>query len=139
MRDYEELYRKYKAKYIHLKNKLFGAGSDIKRIHVQDPWFTFIKNKKKTVEGRLGGGYFAKLQKGERVVFYNRKTNDEVSATIIDVIKYQSFEDMLNKEKLDNVLPSIDNISQGVEVYRQFYSEVDERRMGVVAIRIQID
>ena len=109
------------------------------RIHVNDPWYSFLKNGEKTAEGRLQKGIYAKLKKGDIVIFFNKKTEDEFKAEIVNVNKYETFKNMLEKEGLDNVLPGIDNVKDGVGVYRQFYDEEREQELGVVAIQIKVD
>jgi hypothetical protein len=43
---------------------------------------------------------------------------------------------MLKVEGLAKVLPGVESIEEGVQVYRNFYSEEKERMNGVVAIRV---
>jgi ASC-1-like (ASCH) protein len=40
--------------------------------------------------------------------------------------------------KLQNVLPGIETIDEGVKIYRNFYSESDEKKYGVVAIHFNL-
>jgi len=44
---------------------------------------------------------------------------------------------MLKKEGIENVLPGVKNIEEGVQIYRQFYSEEREKKYGVVAIEVE--
>jgi hypothetical protein len=53
-----------------------------------------------------------------------------------DVHRYTSFSEMLKVEGLAKVLPGVESIEEGVQVYRNFYSEEKERMNGVVAIRV---
>ena len=45
---------------------------------------------------------------------------------------------MLQTEGLDKALPGIDDMDKGVQVYRQFYTEEEEKESGVFAIQIQV-
>lgn len=102
---------------------------------VREPWFSFIKKGVKTVEGRLDGGKFKGIKKGDIVTW----TNDEkhVDTVVTDVVRYDSFKDMLKEETVDATLPGIERIDDGVEVYRKFYSEEKEMEKGVLAIKVK--
>ena len=153
--DYKSKYLKYKTKYLELKNELQDANQDVnqnggyedfderklkifseeKENHVtlKEPWFTYIKEGKKTVEGRLNKGLFKHLKKGDIILFKNGYDKVKVKMTGKEV--YPSFEAMLNKEKLEKVLPNVNSVTEGINVYRQYYTEDMEKQNGVVAIR----
>jgi len=147
MNDYYQKYIKYKEKYLQLKNSnniLVGGAkrkSKLKRqdyeftITIKQPWFNLIKSGKKTVEGRLNSGLFAKLQIGNIITWLHHDMKCKVK--IISIKKYDSFRTMLEKEGLDKVLPTIDNIDEGVKLYRQYYSE-EREKVGVLAIEMEL-
>ncbi len=138
----------YYCRYIKYKNKYFnakycnietqnGGTTNSKKfaITVKNPWFNFIRDGSKTVEGRLNRGSFLKMNKGDIVTWVN---NDNKINTVVKYNKkYDSFEKMLKNERIENVLPSISNIMSGVNTYRKFYSEKDEMKNGIVAIGIE--
>lgn len=106
-------------------------------INVSQPWFRHIKNGAKTVEGRLDKGKFHAMKPGTVLVI--RSSNSGKTATVAVVTKvnkYQTFEQYLSREGLNSTLPGVTTIEQGVAVYRQFYSEEDERQFGIAAIHI---
>jgi ASC-1-like (ASCH) protein len=79
-------------------------------ISVSNPWFDYIKNKKKKVEGRLNKNIFAQLKKGDIVIFTN---NDmKIKTKIKRITKYKSFNDYLMQEGLRTTLPNIKTIVQ---------------------------
>ncbi|XP_041993922.1 uncharacterized protein LOC121744447 [Salvia splendens] len=45
---------------------------------------------------------------------------------------------MLEVENLENILPGVSSIEEGVQIYRNFYSEEKERSNGVLAICVQV-
>ena len=111
--------------------------------HVSNPWFTLIKEGKKTSEGRLNKGQFSKMKKGDIVEWFNmeKEITKKVKTKIIDVITYDSFYDCIKNEKLENILPipEITTIQEGVDnVYYKYYSQTDENLHGVLAIRIKV-
>ena len=104
-------------------------------ISVSNPWFDYIKNKKKKVEGRLNKSVFAQLKKGDIVIFtYN---DMKIKTKIKRITKYNSFNDYLMQEGLRTTLPNIKTIDEGIAIYREFYSEEKERDYGVLAIKIK--
>jgi len=57
--NYKHKYLKYKHKYLNTKEKSIN----IYHFSIKQPWFDFIKNNIKTVEGRLNKGIFQKIKK----------------------------------------------------------------------------
>lgn len=109
-------------------------------ITVKEPWFTLIKMKLKSVEGRLNKGLFSKFKKGD-IVNWIKITNNKkysVKTKIVSVNRYKGFEEMLRRETLKRTLPGIPTINCGVEVYRQYFSENFEKKYGVVAIQLEV-
>ena len=104
-------------------------------INVSEPWFSYIKDKKKRIEGRLNKGIFATLKKGDIVKFTN---NDKyVYVKIKRIVKYNTFYDYLSQEGLKRTLPGIMTISDGVDVYHKFYTKEQEKEFGILAISIK--
>lgn len=132
--NYNEQYQKYKSRYLKIK-KLQG-GAEFK-ITIKDPWFTYINEGTKSVEGRLNKSFFSRLNVGDKVVWINR--NNYINTIITKIVKYKTFEEMLVNEGLENVLPDpkIKNINDGINIYRQYYTSDMEKEHGVLAIHIK--
>ncbi len=107
----------------------------MKEINVSEPWFSYLKNKKKKIEGRLNKGTFASLEKGEIVKFVNNK--DSFKAKIKKIVKYNSFEEYLTQEGLKRTLPNIKTIEEGCDIYYKYYTKEQEREYKIVAIYIK--
>lgn len=71
--------------------------------HISEPWFSLIKKRVKSVEGRFNKGDFAKMSEGDIVVSINK--NDKVRTEIMSVHKYKLFNNYIITEKLKNTLP----------------------------------
>ncbi|CAE5965964.1 unnamed protein product [Arabidopsis arenosa] len=121
-------------------SKLFhGLGHDLinmlKKVnfelHVQEPYFTQLKDGQKTVEGRCAVGDYMRISSGAFILF-----NKCLLLEVQDVHHYTSFSEMLRVEGLAKVLPGVESIEEGVQVYRNFYPEEKERMNGVVAIHV---
>ena len=103
--------------------------SQILELNVQEPYFSLIQNKLKTVEGRLGKEKYLNLEKGNKVIF-----NEILEKEIEKIVKYSSFREMLIFEGLKNVLPNVETLEKGEQIYYKFYTREDEQKYGVIAI-----
>eukprot|EP01105_Mastigella_eilhardi_P023786 TRINITY_DN6051_c0_g1_i1.p2 TRINITY_DN6051_c0_g1~~TRINITY_DN6051_c0_g1_i1.p2 ORF type:complete len:125 (-),score=40.54 TRINITY_DN6051_c0_g1_i1:65-439(-) len=105
----------------------------------REPWFSLLRDGRKTVEGRLNAGDCATLRPGDRVRFARAPDGGEAFTASVDGTRaYPSFSSMLCAEGLQCVLPGVASVEEGVAVYRQFYSEEQERQHGVLAIRLHL-
>ena len=102
------------------------------RKHLSEPWFSFVKQGVKTIEGRLNKGEFTK---GMTVEFWNEEAS--ITCIVTEIVEYPSFREMLFWEGCPLVLPGVDSVEEGVSIYRMFYSRKDEKK-GVVAIRLEL-
>lgn len=105
--------------------------------HLSEPWFTLVKQKKKTSEGRLNKGDFKEMNVGDIIEFFNETRKFKVK--VKSKHRYKTFENMIRGERLSKVLPTpeIKTIKQGVNnVYYGFFSKADEKKYGIIAIRM---
>ena len=63
-------------------------------------------------------------------------SGNDVTVIVLEKKLYQTFEEMLTTEGLDKCLPGVKAIQEGVLVYRQFYSEEEERELGALAFKV---
>ncbi|XP_051133483.1 uncharacterized protein LOC127253092 isoform X2 [Andrographis paniculata] len=101
------------------------------QLHVQEPFFSQLNDELKTVEGRCASGNYNSIQSGHLLLF-----NKCLILKVQDVRKYVSFHEMLTAETLSKVLPGVASIEEGVQIYRNFYSEEKESSNGVLAISV---
>ncbi|PIN00881.1 hypothetical protein CDL12_26617 [Handroanthus impetiginosus] len=102
-------------------------------LHVQEPFFSQLIEGLKTVEGRCAAGDYRRIQSGHLLLF-----NKCLTLLVQDIRRYASFCEMLEAESLAKVLPGVTSIEEGVQVYRNFYSEEKERSNGVLAICVKM-
>ncbi|KAK9200883.1 hypothetical protein WN944_016082 [Citrus x changshan-huyou] len=100
-------------------------------LHVQEPFFSFIKDGLKTVEGRCAISDYNSIGPGSVILL-----NKCMMLKVQSVCHYDSFSEMLEAESLVKVLPGVKTIEEGVQIYRKFYTEEKERSNGVLAICI---
>ncbi|KAL4632248.1 hypothetical protein ACB092_04G036800 [Castanea dentata] len=107
------------------------------KLWVQDPpdvcvsILTNKKDGKKTIEGRCAVGDYNRIGSGTLILF-----NKCVVLEVQDVHPYASFSEMLGAESLAKVLPGVETIEEGVQIYRKFYTEEKEKTNGVLAIHV---
>jgi ASC-1-like (ASCH) protein len=156
--DYYDKYLKYKTKYLKL-NDMYGGWKKVKNKHkrtlnknniasnmeanynesLKEPWFTLIKLGLKKVEGRKNKGVFKEMKIGDVVRWFNDDYGPrDIYTKITKKVEYSTFAEYLETEGLDNCLPSFSTIESGVNVYRKWYSEEDERKYGVIAIHMEL-
>lgn len=109
------------------------------KISVSEPWWTHINNGDKVIEGRLNKGIFSQLNVGDTVKWFikDNENTHSVLTKIEQIKKYNTFEEMLEKSTLKKTLPGIKKMSDGIQIYRQFYSPEKEKQFGVLAIKIK--
>lgn len=105
-------------------------------INVQEPWFSAIKRKEKTVEGRLVKGKFLDIKVGDVVVVCNG--DYKVPCKVEKIRKYTGFREYLELEGLHKCLPGVGSIEEGIAVYREFYSKDMEAKYGVMALQLAL-
>ncbi|MFH0846092.1 MAG: ASCH domain-containing protein [Patescibacteria group bacterium] len=120
------------------KIKDLDNGKVLYKSHRAEPYFGFIKDGVKTVEGRLQKGLYKELKIGDEIQVCNNEETESVRVEILDLRKYSSFQEMLEKESFKKILPDIISVEEGVGIYRKFYTEEQEKEFGVVAIEVKL-
>lgn len=105
--------------------------------HRSEPYFTFLKNGQKTIEGRIRREKYAEISAGDLIDVFNNEESEYVKVRVKRVTNYRSIREMLTKEPLRKVLPDAESVDQGVEIYKKFYTEAEEKEFGVVAIEVE--
>jgi ASC-1-like (ASCH) protein len=108
--------------------------------NLSEPWFSLIKLGIKKYEGRLNKGDFAKMNKGDILIFEN---NDfgflrSFRCRIKNTKKFDTFQQFLQTKTLKKCLPGIDTIDNGVKVYYKYYTKHDEEKYKIISIRMKV-
>lgn len=108
--------------------------------NLSEPWFSLIKLKIKTCEGRLNKGDFMRMKQGDYIQFENNDFNFKriCLCKITSIHNYNSFEEYLKKEKLELCLPGINKIEEGLSIYYKYYNKEDEKLHKITAIRLSV-
>ncbi len=88
--------------------------------HLSEPWFSFIRDGVKTVEGRCIKGDFTEMQVGDGIQFYNE--DSKVLTRITDIRDYPSFYEYIKEETLSKILPGVNSCEDAEKIYAQYYN-----------------
>ena len=113
------------------------AKPPVPRTNLDHQHYQDIENGKKTIEGRLYRDKWCSMEKGDTLVFGNRETQEELTTTITDIKHYLTFEDMLDQEDADQILPSTPDQDR-LKVYHEIYSEDQRLANTIIAIHIKL-
>ena len=104
--------------------------------------FDNIKNKKKTIEGRLNkNNKILSLQNNSYIKFihyYNRSNFIELNARVINIKKYDNFYNMLLNENINYIIPDAKIIDDGLKIYNSYYSREQQNIYNISAIYFTI-
>ena len=76
----------------------------------------------------MNKGDFAKMNVGDVLFFTNSELGFErrIERTIKNISYYDNFQTYLEKETLENCLPGVESIKDGLNVYFTYYTPSDE-------------
>ena len=102
-------------------------------------YFELIKNKIKTLEGRLNDEKRQKFNLGDTITFLKEPERTEnIKAIILDKYIFKNFDEMAqNLNKADLGFADVSK-EEMVEVYRTIYKKEDEQKYGVVIFKIAL-
>lgn len=104
-------------------------------IHCEDPWFSYIRQGIKTVEGRKKTHSYEKIKVGDQINFSNGKEN--FIADVTEIRKYKSLEEYFEDVTLEKALPGIKSIEEGLDIYYQWSTEEKIREYGFLGIFVR--
>jgi ASC-1-like (ASCH) protein len=107
------------------------------QLELNDPWFGLAHNGTKQYEGRRSTPRLKALKAGDQIdVFrYTDFAVMMISMTVVEILEFPTFEIALRELPLEQVLPGVKTIEEGVEIYKKFVSLATQEREGVVMIK----
>ncbi len=106
---------------------------------LREPYFSLIKNRRKIYEIRLNDEKRRLLSVGDKLVFVRDPEGDaEISCEVAELLHFKSFEECFAALPLDKVGFAGMTCDSAVTQMREFYSNDDELRWGVVAIKVDL-
>ena len=106
-------------------------------MRLNDEPFILIKNGSKTIELRLNDEKRRQIKVGDTITFTNRSNKEQISVVVINLHKYDSFEELYK---------NFDKISMGYKEneiadpkdMELYYSKEEQDKYGVVGIEIKL-
>ncbi|WP_052545687.1 ASCH domain-containing protein [Candidatus Hepatobacter penaei] len=112
--------------------------SRIHTLHLERAYVELIRNKQKTVEGRLNKEKYQTMRPGDILAFCVKKDrSDTTFCKVLGLRLYATFRTMLEAEGLRSCLPTAETLEEGVATYHRFADyQQREKRDGVLAINM---
>ena len=98
--------------------------------------FECIKNGTKTIELRLNDDKRKLLTVGDYIEFTNRATNEKLLVEVIDLFKYNSFEELYKHFNKIEMGYSINEEANPKDM-ENYYSKEEQEKYGVLGIKIK--
>ena len=99
--------------------------------------FECIKNGTKTIELRLNDEKRKLLTVGDYIEFTNRATNEKLLVEVIDLFKYNSFEELYKHFNKIEMGYSINEEANPKDM-ENYYSKEEQEKYGVLGIKIKL-
>jgi ASC-1-like (ASCH) protein len=100
-----------------------------------DPWFTYIRNGLKPVEGRKNTPKHQKIQVGCLIDFSNGK--ESFLASVVEIRSYPTLEAYLNDVTFQKALPGISSFEEAMKVYHQWSTPEEIQKHGFLGIFVK--
>lgn len=108
-------------------------------MNLHPTYFNLIKNKEKTLEGRLNDEKRQNFNVGDTITFYKEPEKVEtMKAIILDKFIYNDFDEMANNLDKKDLGFSNSTKEEMVNVYRTIYTTEDEKKYGVAIFKIKV-
>lgn len=99
--------------------------------------FVLIKNGTKTIELRLNDEKRRQIKVGDTITFTNRSNNEQISTVVINLHKYDSFEELYKHFDKVSLGYKEDEIADPKDM-ELYYSKEEQDKYGVVGIEIKL-
>ena len=111
----------------------------VPRMHIADPWYSYILSGIKTVEGRRGRpSKFAAHLASPYFVIFNEEMG-EFKAVLRGIRHYETLYDYLKKEGWQNVMPGLSSEGHVIDAYHGFYTDESiVEAGGMCALELQL-
>ena len=120
-------------------NKGKGRGSMTHSMKLHSAPFSMIKSGKKTIELRLWDEKRRQMQVGDRMVFTNTATGEELTAAILALHRFSTFEELYRALPLLSCGYTPENVDAAAPADMDaYYSPEKQRKYGVVGIELSL-
>lgn len=111
----------------------------VHEMKLRSVYYDLIKNGTKIYEGRLNDEKRQLIDVGDVIIFKREpELKDSFSTVVKDLIYFDSFEEMAKTLPLKKIGFEKETQEEVVDIYHKFYSIEDEKKYGVVAIKVEV-
>lgn len=108
-------------------------------IFVREPYFSYIADGQKTIEGRIASHQFRQIQTGDVIEFANPRSSARAATLVTGSQIYPGFREMLEQEDLNSLLPDCETVAEGLDIYHSFPRfKQRARKSGVIAVHFEV-
>jgi ASC-1-like (ASCH) protein len=106
---------------------------------LSSPHFEDIESGRKKYENRVNEEKRQHLKKGDIITMSHDKDGDrKYEVRIVNITKYKYFDDVFSDLGLENVLPGVRSVEEGVKLYESIQGyEFNGRRLGVLCFELE--
>ena len=107
------------------------------QMHLSYPWFDLVKDGLKTWEGRRLTDKTRGIRVGDRIQFTRvDETDSPFDVDVVEIRFFPTFEFALKELGLGEVLPGVETLEEGVQIYQQYVSLSTQEAEGVIMIKM---
>ena len=109
-------------------------------LKLNSPWFEFVRDGMKIYEGRRKTPIIEKINVSDIVTIYHY-TQPQIPSfqvQIVNKLYFRTFETALKVLPLNQVLPGISSIEEGIKVYHQYVSQATQEKDGIVMLEVHL-
>lgn len=99
--------------------------------------YNYLESGEKIVEGRLWKGAMRKLKQNQIIIIKCYKTNKKMYMRITFIRRFKTWRALLTAHHHKSVLPNSNDIQDGIQMYKRYYTLQKETLHGVVAIGLE--
>lgn len=109
------------------------------RITLNEPWFEYVKLGIKKYEGRCNWKDAAKYTIGDilHISHHTEPLKQSFDVEIVDIIHYNTFETALINMGMDEILPNVETIEEGINIYLSYVKLSTQLANGIIMFKIK--
>ena len=108
------------------------------KMSLNDPWFHYVKSNQKLYEGRKYSEQMRSIKIGDQIILNHHTDPQQESFTrkVIGIHPFKTFSEGLSdfekKGLLERILPGVESVEDGVNIYFRYVSLKTQEQVGVV-------
>lgn len=107
-------------------------------MEIEDPWFTYILQGVKTVEGRKGTDKWSNLKIGDVLHVKCKDSERNIHCRITRISKYNSLLNYIINEGLRHTLPGVGSVERAIVIYTKYWNMDEVDKYGVLGIELEL-